>query len=104
MFKFIALYEEPDDAEAFEAHYRTTHLEICRQWPGLRSANVTKVLGTARGGEAPLHLIGEFVFDSRDDFMAAMSTDSGRESQQDARRMAEQFGVKMTMLLGADFE
>lgn len=100
MFSFVALYAGPNDAKAFEDYYRTTHLDIVRGWPGLRAASVTVFSTTPRGGAPAFHLKGEMHFDSREDFMAAMQSDAGAESQVDARRMVEQFAVEVTMLLG----
>ena len=100
MFTMVALYSEPDDPEAFEQHYRRTHLEICRRWPGLRSSRVVRFTGTPRGTEAPFFLSGEFTFADQAAFMDAMGSDSGKESQADARKMVEVFGVRMQMMLG----
>jgi uncharacterized protein (TIGR02118 family) len=103
MFRFIALYGKPDDADGFEEHYRRTHISIMERWPGVQSTHVSRVVGTPRGAEAPYHLVTDVAFASRDDFMQAMATDAGKESAQDARAMAERFGVELTMLLCEDF-
>lgn len=100
MFAFVVLYAGPNDAEAFVEYYRGTHMAIVDRWPGVRSATITVFSGTPRGGEAPFHLKGEMTFDSRDDFMAAMQSEAGAESQADARTMVERFGVDVTMLVG----
>lgn len=100
MFSLVALYREPNDPDAFEQYYRGTHHEICRRWPGLRSATVVRFTGTPRGTEAPFLMKGEYVFDSQGAFLEAMGSDAGKESQQDARRMAEEFGVEMQLILG----
>jgi uncharacterized protein (TIGR02118 family) len=102
MFRFIALYANPTDPEGFEEHFRSNHVPILERWPDTRDIAVTRVTGTPRGGDAPYHLVAAVTFDSRDAFMAAMGTDAGKESAQDARSMAEQFGVEVTMLVGDD--
>ena len=100
MFTFVALYANPNDARAFEDYYRSTHMDIMRRWPGVVSSAMTVFAGTPRGGEAPFALKGEVHFDSREDFMAAMGSDAGAESQKDARTMVERFGVDLTMMVG----
>jgi uncharacterized protein (TIGR02118 family) len=100
LFTFVALYANPNDAGAFEDYYRNTHMEILRRWPAVVSSSLTVFSGTPRGGDAPFTLKGEVHFTSRDDFMAAMGSDAGAQSQQDARTMVEKFGVELTMMLG----
>lgn len=100
MFTFVALYANPNDPKAFEDYYRSTHADIVRQWPGTKGTSITTFTGTPRGGDAPYTLKGEMHFDSREDFMTAMGSESGAASQTDARHMMEQFGVEMTLLLG----
>ncbi len=34
--RLIALYNQPDDPAAFDAHYRDVHAPMVRRYPGLR--------------------------------------------------------------------
>jgi uncharacterized protein (TIGR02118 family) len=102
VFTFTALYAKPNDAEAFEAYYREHHMSIVARWPGVQGTRVVRFTGTPRGTEAPFHLMFEADFASQDDFMAAMGSDAGKETQQDARTMVERFGVELTMMVGEE--
>jgi len=101
--KFVALYANPDDAEGFEQHMRSTHIPICEQWPGVQQIRVTRFSSTPRGTDAPYHLMFEAEFTSDEEMAAALRSESGAESARDAKAMAQQYGVELTMLLGGDF-
>jgi uncharacterized protein (TIGR02118 family) len=45
MVRLIALYNQPDDQEAFDAHYRDVHAPIVERYPKLRSLRLTKLAG-----------------------------------------------------------
>ncbi|MGH3665026.1 MAG: EthD family reductase [Egibacteraceae bacterium] len=102
MATFVALYAKPDDVEGFEAHYRTTHLKIVEQWPGVRSISTTRFAATPRGAEPPFHLMTVAEFATDEEMAAALRSDPGVASAKDAMAMKEQFGVAPTMLLGGD--
>jgi uncharacterized protein (TIGR02118 family) len=100
MAKFVALYDKPEDVEGFEKHLRETHLEIVGRWPGVRAVRTTRFSSTPRGTDAPYHVMVEAEFSSDEELAAAMRSESGAESARDAKAMAEQFGIRPTMLLG----
>ena len=103
MAKFVALYPKPEDVEGFEEHYRTTHIPIVESWPGVQSVRVTRFSGTPRGTDADYHIMVEAEFASDEEMAAALRSEPGAASAQDAMAMAQKFGVKPTMLLGGDF-
>ena len=41
--RLIALYQQPEDPAAFDAHYRDAHTPIILRYPGLRELRTTKV-------------------------------------------------------------
>ena len=85
--RLIALYNQPDDPAAFDAHYRDVHGPMVRRYPGLRDKRLTRTDGL--GGRPPaFYLIAEMVFDSRDDLVAAMASEAGVESGRDLRNFA----------------
>ena len=87
MPRLIALYDHPQDPEAFDAHYRDVHSGIVARYPGLRDVRLTKPAGVA-GREAPYHLMAEMVFDTAAELQAALMSEAGAESAKDLRNFA----------------
>ena len=96
--RLIALYNQPDDPAAFDAHYRDVHGPIVRRYPGMRDLRLTRTEGLG-GRPAAFYLIAEMVFDSRADLDAAMASEAGVESGRDLRNFASS-GV--TLLVADD--
>jgi uncharacterized protein (TIGR02118 family) len=87
MARLVALYSQPDDTDAFDAHYRDVHMPIIRRYPGLRDVRLTRPAGVG-GRTAPFYLMAEMVFDSVDDLQAALASEAGAESARDLRNFA----------------
>jgi uncharacterized protein (TIGR02118 family) len=86
--RLIALYNQPDDPVAFDAHYRAVHASIVRRYPNLRGMRLTKADGIG-GRAAAFYLVAEMTFDSRADLDEALASDAGRESGRDLREFAQ---------------
>ncbi len=87
MPRLIALYDVPEDPDAFDAHYRDVHAPIVARYPNLRGVRLTKPIGVG-GRPAPYHLMAEMSFDSAADLEAALGSDAGAESAKDLRNFA----------------
>jgi uncharacterized protein (TIGR02118 family) len=87
MPRLIALYNVPEDGEAFDAHYRDVHSPIVARYPNLRDVQLTKPAGVG-GREAPFHLMAEMVFDSAADLQDALMSEAGAASAKDLRNFA----------------
>ena len=98
MPRLIVLYNTPDDADAFDAHYRDVHTPIVARYPNLRDMRLMKPAGVA-GREAPFHLMAEMVFDSEADLDEALASEAGAESARDLRNFA---GAGATMFIAPD--
>lgn len=98
MPRLIALYNVPDDADAFDTHYRDVHAGIVARYPNLRDMRLTKPVGVA-GRDAPFHLVAEMVFDTAADLDAALMSEAGAESARDLRNFA---GAGVTMFIAPD--
>lgn len=96
--RLIVLYAQPEDAEAFDAHYREVHTPIVRRYPNLRDLRLSRPDGVA-GRPPDYYLVAEMVFDSRADLDAALASDAGRESGRDLRNFA---GAGATLLIVDD--
>jgi uncharacterized protein (TIGR02118 family) len=98
MPRLIALYNTPDDPDAFDAHYRDIHTPIVARYPNLRDIRLSKPAGVA-GRAAPFHLMAEMVFDSEADLDEALASEAGAESARDLRNFA---GAGVTMFVAPD--
>jgi uncharacterized protein (TIGR02118 family) len=86
--RLIALYSQPEDPGAFDAHYRDVHAPIVARYPNLRGTRLTKPDGL--GGRPPaFYLMAEMSFDSRADLDEALASDAGRDSGRDLRNFAQ---------------
>ena len=85
--RLVALYQQPDDPAAFDAHYRDAHTPIILRYPGLRELRTTRVepIGPR---SMPYYLTAEMVFDTRADLDAAIASEAGIESARDLRNFA----------------
>jgi len=86
--RLIALYNQPDDPQAFDAHYCDIHDPMVRRYPNLRGMTLSRADGI--GGRPPaFYAIAEMGFDSRADLDEALASDAGRESGRDLRNFAQ---------------
>ncbi len=85
--RLIALYQQPEDPAAFDAHYRDAHTPIILRYPGLRELRTTRVepIGPR---STPYYLQAEMVFATRADLDAALASGPGIESARDLRNFA----------------
>lgn len=98
MPRLIALYNVPDDPDAFDTHYRDVHAPIVDRYPGLRGVRLTTPVGVA-GRPAPFHLMAEMSFDTDADLEAALRSEAGTESARDLRTFA---GAGVTLFIAPD--
>jgi uncharacterized protein (TIGR02118 family) len=87
MPRLIALYNAPDDTDAFEAHYRDVHTPIVSRYPNLRDLRLSRPAGVG-GRPSPYYLMAEMVFDSAADLDTALASEAGAESARDLRNFA----------------
>ena len=100
MVRLIALYSQPEDPAAFDAHYRDVHAPIVRSYPNLLSMRLTKAVGVG-GRPAAYYLMAEMSFATRADLDEALASEPGRESGRDLRNFA-QAGVTLFVADDAD--
>jgi uncharacterized protein (TIGR02118 family) len=65
MVRFIALYDQPEDAEAFDRHYREVHIPLAKKLPGLRRYTISRNARPSRGADA-YYLVAELDWDDMD--------------------------------------
>lgn len=96
MAKLYAIYQQPKDAAAFDAHYFGTHVPLAKTIPGLRSYEVTRgdVMGMA--GKHAVYLVATLEFDSMAAIGAAMASPQGQAAAGDLANFASA-GVEIMM-------
>jgi uncharacterized protein (TIGR02118 family) len=95
MYKLIALYTQPDDPDAFMAHYTDVHMPLVAQTPGLVSAQVNRIAANVMGGDSPYFLIAEMTYPDKATFDAAMASAENRAAGKDLMSFAR---GKVTLL------
>ena len=98
MVRLIALYSNPEDPAAFDAHYRDVHAPIVGRYPNLLGMRLTRADGVG-GRPAAFYLVAEMSFASRADLDAALASEAGIESGRDLRNFAK---AGVTLLIADD--
>jgi uncharacterized protein (TIGR02118 family) len=93
MVRFLAAYDEPDDPEAFDRHYREVHIPLAKKLPGLRRYTVSRNPAPTRDREA-YYLIAELDWDSMQDLRHAFQTPEGRATGDDVANLAPEDKVR----------
>lgn len=86
--KLIALYDKPDDPDAFWDHYLNVHAPLTKTLPGLQAVTLNRVTADAFGGEPRYVLIAEMVFPDRATFEEAMRSGENRALGKDLMSFA----------------
>ena len=87
--RFVVMWDTPSDPEAFERHYRETHIPIARKLPGLRRYTLGRDVSPVRG--EPYYMVADLEWDSIDELRAAFASEQGRATGADVevlRRLA----------------
>ena len=87
MVRLIALFRQPPDPGAFDAHYRDVHTPLVLAYPGLVDLKVTR-LRSPGPREPVFYQVAEMSFASRADLEAALVSEPGKESGRDLRNFA----------------
>lgn len=87
MVKLVALYKKPSDISAFEKHYKEIHTPLARKVPGLLKLEVSHMTGSP-GGDPKFYMMAELYFESKDEMMAALSSDEGQAAARDIMSFA----------------
>src|SRR5215203_6171386 len=88
MVKGTALFGHPQDLDAFEEHYASTHVPLVRKIPNLRRFEAAKVVATPDGGDPAYHRIGELYFEDVEQMQAGLSLDEGQAVTADFQNFA----------------
>jgi uncharacterized protein (TIGR02118 family) len=86
--KVVVLFTPPGDLEAFEQHYRETHLPLAGKVPGLQRLETGRFVSTADGGEQTYYRMAEMYFADEDALQTALRSPEMRASGADFRGLA----------------
>ncbi len=89
LVKLIAIYDRPDDPEAFFKHYESVHAPLVKKTPGLQSFVLNRVTQDLLGGEPSYVLIAEMTYRDRATFDAAMQSPENQAAGQDLMSFAK---------------
>jgi uncharacterized protein (TIGR02118 family) len=93
MVRFLAVYDEPDDPEAFDRHYREVHIPLAKKLPGLRCYTIGRNAAATRDREA-YYLIAELDWGDMMDLRHAFETPEGRATADDVAKLAPKDKVR----------
>lgn len=96
MYKLLALYDHPEDVEAFERHYREVHAPLAEAVPGLERLVINRVKGDPMGGEPRHYLIAEMHFPDAETFKQASQSAEFKATGEDLANFAK---GKVTLLI-----
>lgn len=86
--KLLAIYEKPENEDAFNQHYENVHTPIVKSIPGLQSLTVNRTTKHLVGDNKP-YMIVEMAFADKASFSAAMQSDENRAAGKDIPNFAE---------------
>jgi uncharacterized protein (TIGR02118 family) len=89
MAKIVAVYKTPENAEAFNRYYFSTHVPLAKTIPGLRKYEVSSGLVGLPVDPGDVHLVALLEFDSADDIRAALGTPEGQAVAADLANFAD---------------
>ena len=86
--KVIALYNAPQDSQAFDKYYYGKHVPLAKSLPGLKGYEVSSGKVTDMSGASPYYLAATLSFDSMQDIQAALASAEGAATAGDLGNFA----------------
>jgi uncharacterized protein (TIGR02118 family) len=80
----LALYGNPEDPDAFDAHYEAAHVPIGRTFPGPCGGGISAGPAIAPDGSIVFHKVAVLEFDSIDHAQRALASPEGQAAAADA--------------------
>ena len=102
MYKLYSYWSapRPEDVEAFEEYYLSTHCPKAEVVPNLERLVVTRTSDGFEGGEPMHYRIAELAFADRDAFAACAESEQWTTLRECSATMIERFGVSLTVEAG----
>lgn len=80
--RFIILWKEPSDREAFDRHYREVHIPLAKQLPGLRRYTISRDPRPVRGEEW-YYQVAELEWETMEELQQAFRSPAGQQTAED---------------------
>jgi uncharacterized protein (TIGR02118 family) len=93
MVRFMVLYDQPEDAEAFDRHYREVHIPLAKKLPGLRRYTISRNARSVRGGDA-YYLVAELDWDDIEALQRDFRSPEGQATAADVQELAPEGRVR----------
>lgn len=93
----MALYNQPDDAAAFDKHYEEVHSKLGLAFPGLRSFSGMRPGPGPDGSASPYYFVAVLTFDDQAALDTALAAPEGQAAVGDLANFA---GAGVTLLMG----
>ncbi|MCC9144598.1 MULTISPECIES: EthD family reductase [unclassified Arthrobacter] len=87
MHTLVVLFGHPRNPEAFRRHYRSVHLPLVRNIPGVRELRASEELGSS-AGTPPYFALFEADFDDGPAMQDALTTAEGQAANADIPNFA----------------
>src|SRR5512133_3577893 len=92
MVRFLVLYDQPEDPEAFDRHYREVHIPLARKLPGLRRYTISRNARSVRGAES--YLVAELDWDDIEALQRDFQSPEGQATAADVEQLAPEGKVR----------
>jgi len=86
MYDLFVLYNRPEDSEAFDRHYASTHVPLVRELPLLQDFTWGKVSAEETDG---YYLVARLTYASKADADVSMASQAGAASVADLANFAQ---------------
>jgi uncharacterized protein (TIGR02118 family) len=83
VFQLTALYNHPEDAAAFDKHYREVHAALATKLPGLRKFTMSWPAPGPDGATPSYYFVATLGWDSAEECQAALSGPEGEAAVAD---------------------
>jgi uncharacterized protein (TIGR02118 family) len=97
VFQLIALYNQPEDVEAFDEHYDEVHAPLAAKFPGVQRMTINRPGPDQDGNKPAYHLIAVLDWADEAAFQAAAGTPEMEAGLADLPNFA---GAGVTILTG----
>jgi uncharacterized protein (TIGR02118 family) len=104
MYKLYSYWSapRPEDVEAFEEYYASTHRPKAEVVPGLRKLVLTRTNEGFEGNEAMHYRIAELAWDDKAAFEECAASPEWTTLRECSGTMIERFGVSLTVEAGEE--
>ena len=86
--KLTVVYDNPVDPEAFEKHYKETHMPLAQKMPNVKRVELAKVLPKEDGSPTPAYRTADVYFDDYETACKTIASPEGQATLIDAKQIA----------------